>query len=183
MKWIISLACLALMFGIAVADETDEALLEVFVEVDANMTVAPGAPFIDLQSVQVGPITGYIPFIVDANTQTCMFYAAASRLYKGDDPISPEVPPIDLLEASGINFSVPDGDPTGGADNNACYMGDTVINGFPGKFCEWIEFESSQNNRFSQTMTLEVTWFQDNPEKPMGEYSGFVEFFAMIVLP
>jgi hypothetical protein len=183
MKWITFLAIALFACGTAFADETDDAFIEVFVEVDANMTVAPGAPFIDMQSVQVGPVVGFIPFIVDANTQTCKFYVAVSKLFKGDDPINPEVPPIEVDQPAGVTIHVPDGDPTGGLDNNAEYIGDCVVQTFPGHFTEWLEFESSQNNRFSQTVTLEATWIQDDPEKPMGEYSGFVEFFAMIVLP
>ncbi len=184
MKW--TILCLAIVFaayGLAFADPDDDATMEVFVEVDANMTVAPGAGYVDLGHIQVGDITGYIPFVVDANTQTVMFCGAASHLFKGDDPVNPEVPPILILEPPGIEFNAPDGNPTGGMDNVVAYICDTVINGFPGLCTEWVEFESSQNNRFSQDITMTVMWFQDNPEKPMGEYSGYVEFSAMIVLP
>jgi hypothetical protein len=185
MKWItiLTIAAVVAAFGTASADYDDDALMEVFVEVEANMSVMPGAPFVDMSTVQVGPIVGYVPFIVDANTQTCKFMAAASKLYKGDDPTDPEVPPIELDESAGILFTIPDGDATGGGDGVAAYCCPATINGFPGMSTEWVEFESSQNNRLSQTVTLEITWIQDDPEKPMGEYSGFVEFFAMIVLP
>jgi len=170
--------------GLAYADPDDTATMEVFVEVDANMTVAPGAAFTDLSSVQVGPIFGYIPFRVDANTQTCMFRGAASNLYKGDDPVNPEVPPILVSLPEGISFVCPDANPTNGQDNNAAYVAPfTVMGVFPGHQCEWVEFESSQNNHFSQDIVMEVTWIQSDPEKPMGEYSGYVEFEAMIVLP
>lgn len=179
---IIAVAATLLVAGIAFADVDDSAQMEVFVEVSANMSVQPGAPFIDLGSIQMGEIYGYIPFIVDANTQTVKFYGAVSQLFKGYDPTNPEVLPIDILVDAGVDFSAPNANPTGGFDNHVEYIGDTTINGFPGKFTEWIEFESSQNNRFSQTVSMDMTWIQDDPEKPMGEYGGYVEFFAMIVL-
>jgi hypothetical protein len=186
MKWlsIITLAVLLGAFGIACADETDDAITEVFVRVVANMAVNPGAPFVDLGDVQSDLVTGCIPFTVDANTQTSKFYACASHLYKGDDPTNTDVPPILLFEAAGIDFSAPNANPTGGADGNAEYDCTSCdINGFPGFCTEWIEFESSQNNHFSQTVTICVTWNQDDDEKPMGEYSGYVSFYGMIVLP
>jgi hypothetical protein len=170
--------------GLAYADPDDSTTMEVFVEVDATMTVAPGAAFADLAKIQVGQIFGYIPFRVDANTQTCMFRGAASHLYKGDDPVAPEVMPIPVSEPEGISFTCPDANPTGGADNNAPYVGFfTLMGTYPGLQSDWIEFESSQNNHFSQDIIMEVTWIQSDPEKPMGEYSGFVEFEGMIVLP
>jgi len=180
---LLMLACV-LMAGTALADPEDSTTMEVFVEVAANMTVAPGAAFTDLASIQVGPIFGYIPFRVDANTQTCMFRGAASHLYKGDDPTNSEVAPIPISEPEGISFVCPNANPTNGEDNNASYVANfTVMGIFPGLQCDWIEFESSQNNHFSQDIVMEVTWLQNDPEKPMGEYSGYVEFEGMIVLP
>jgi hypothetical protein len=48
---------------------------------------------------------------------------------------------------------------------------------------ESIIFESAQNNHFSQQVDLVVWWIQDDPEKPMGEYSGCVGMTAWVVLP
>ncbi len=184
MKW--TILCLALVFAmssLAFADPDDDAIMEVFVEVDANMQVIPGQGFFDLGHIQMGLVCGSIPFVVDANTQTVKFSAAASHLYKGDDPSDPEVDPILVDDASGICFSATDGNPTGGADWCLPISCDSVINGFPGKCVGWIEFESSQNNRFSQDVWIDVCWDQPDPEKPMGEYSGYVSFDAMIILP
>jgi hypothetical protein len=169
------------MFGMANADPEDDAMMEVFVQVVPNMTVNPLAAYVDMGDIQVGEVWGWVPFRVDANTQTCKFYGAASKLFKGDDPINPEVPPIDLCIDAGISFMCTDANPTGGQDNNAPYMGAYTVNGYPGMISEQVEFESSQNNRFSQDIIMEVCWLQTNPEKPMGEYSGFVAFFAMVV--
>jgi hypothetical protein len=42
-------------------------------------------------------------------------------------------------------------------------------------------YESSQNNHFSQNVNVVVTWNQDDPEKPMGEYSGCVRLTALVL--
>ncbi len=184
MKTMVYLVSLLFALGLissAMADPESGATMEIFVEVVPNMSVAPLAPFIDMGTVQTGDIPGFIPFRVDANTQTCMFAGAASHLYKGDDPTNTDVLPIEVALSEGIAFVCPNANPTGGADNLAEFTGLWDINGFPGWQTEYVEFESSQNNHFSQDITMQVVWNQPDPEKPMGEYSGYVEFFAMVV--
>ncbi|MFH1689092.1 MAG: hypothetical protein ABIE42_02505 [Candidatus Eisenbacteria bacterium] len=166
--------------GTTFAETDDDAVTAVFVRVLPTMVVEPGASFFDMGRVGVGEIRGYMPFVVDSNVQTVAFMASASLLFKGADAVDPEVPPIDLLADAGVSFSIADGGPTGGHDNIAAFTDLCDVNGFPGLETEWVEFESSQNNRFSQGVIMEVTWIQDDPEKPRGEYTGFVELFAMV---
>jgi hypothetical protein len=189
MKWItmLTLALVIGSFGTAFADCEADANAEVFVEVEANIAIVPVISAVDMYGVQTGTIEGCVEFRVDANTQTCQFFACATELYKGDIySEDPDVPPIPLLESAGIDFSAPEADPTGGEDGNepytACGACDE-INGWPAWCTDWIEFESAQNNHFSQSMTICVTWIQDDDEKPMGEYSGYVALYGMIVLP
>ena len=42
-------------------------------------------------------------------------------------------------------------------------------------------FESSQNGHFSQEVAVTCTWNQDDPEKPQGEYSGWVVLAGMVL--
>ena len=192
MKRLIILAVAGLMLawaGIAYADYENSATCHVFVEVDANVGVMPVDPYFDMQSIQTGVFTGIVPFMVDANTQKVRLGAAASYLYKGDDPDTVWVPPIMLMmEAdefgpAGIEIVPVSANPVGGGDKRAIYTQATEVCGFPGMLTESIVFESAQNNHFSQQVDLHVTWDQDDPEKPMGEYSGCVALFAWIVLP
>jgi hypothetical protein len=180
------LAFLGLMAGVAFADESNDAICHVYVDVDANIGVMPVFSSVDLGSIQTGTFIGMIPFRVDANTQKVRMSAAASYLYKGDDPDTVWVPPIllflDELEP-GVDIVPHNGNPVAGGDYRAMYLGDVDVGGFPGKNTEEIVFESAQNNHFSQQVDLFVTWIQDDPEKPMGEYSGNVQLFCWVVLP
>ena len=69
----------------------------------------------------------------------------------------------------------------GGHSHRAAYDQPVIIDGFPGMQTETLSFESAQNNHFSQQVDLVVTWTQDDPEKPMGEYSGKVKMWAHVV--
>lgn len=175
--------------GFAYGDPESNASCHVFVNVDPNIGVMPVMPYFDLGTVQTGMFTGIIPFQIDANTEQVRLQAAASYLYKGNDPDSIFVDPILLfMEAdefgpAGIEIFATYGNPIGGASHRAIYSQQTEINGFPGWSTEYVTFESAQNNHFSQLVDLWVNWIQDDPEKPMGEYSGAVALFAGVVLP
>ncbi len=44
-----------------------------------------------------------------------------------------------------------------------------------------LTFESNQDGRFSSDIDVTVTWDQDDPTKPEGNYRGFVTLYAVIV--
>jgi hypothetical protein len=192
MRTLTVLACLVLATaGAAYADMENAATCHVFVDVDANIGVMPVMPYFDLGSVQTGIFTGIIPFQIDANTEQVRLAAAASHLYKGNvyNPDSLWVEPIMLCmetideELPGITIVAHAGNPVGGASNHALYTQQTDVCGYPGWLTSSIVFESAQNNHFSQLVDLYVNWNQDDPEKPMGEYSGCVGLYAWVVLP
>lgn len=176
-----AIACFALSAQ-AFADETSEATAEVYVQVNPNVTLAALDEFVDLGTVQTGVFQGHIPWRVDANTQNVLFWAAASPLFKGDDPTAPSIPPIAIDEPSGIQITIPDGGPVRGEDEYLAYTGGTAIEAFPALETESVEYESSQVGHMSQDIDMYVWWNQDDPEKPIGEYSGMVRLSAMIVL-
>lgn len=170
-------------FAVVQADEEDHATAHVYIVVDPNMAVQPLDPAVDMGSVQTGEFVGWVPFRIDSNTQTIKVRAEASYLYKGDDPTNSDVDPIPL-SMDPIEIECDNANPTGGNDAFLEFdasQGD--CDGFPSWMTYWKELESSQNNQFSQDCLLHVYWDQDDPEKPMGEYSGCVGLWAMIVLP
>jgi hypothetical protein len=183
----LSLAFLLLLVpGIAYGGDgsttpNDEASCHVFVEVDANIAVAVLVPHLNLGSIQTGEFSGTIPFRVDANTEQVRISGEVTKLYKGDIPDTVIVPPINILPFSTLQIIPHMGNPTGGEDNHAKYNRLAVIDGFYGFGTESIVFESAQNNHFSQQVDLVASWLQDDPEKPMGEYSGKVKMFAEVV--
>jgi hypothetical protein len=184
-KVVIALLALAIApFGVAMADEEDHATAHVFVEVDPNIAVAPDLVSVDLGGIQTGEFDGDIRFRIDANTQKIRLMAGVSYLYKGDDCTNTAVPPILISIPDGVIIDADNANPTGGHSEVAVYLGPFLeLPCFVGAGTEWVTFESSQNNHFSQYVTLTPTWIQDDPEKPMGEYSGFVSLWATVVLP
>ena len=187
----LSLAFLLLLVpGIAYGGDgsgaaNSDASCHVFVDVDANIAVGVLSPYINLGSIQTGEFSGTIPFRVDANTEQVRISAEVTKLYKGD--VAPDttgfvdVDPIIILPYSTVDIIPYMGNPTGGDDNHAKYNRLAVIDGFKGFGTQSIVFESAQNNHFSQQVDLIVWWLQDDPEKPMGEYSGKVKMFAEVV--
>ncbi len=152
---------------------------------DPIVQVTPIVPVLDLGSVDVGPFSRQISFWVESTCQSVMFAAGASFLYKDGDPDSVLVDPILLyLESDpGVFVDLPEGEPVGGADNFLYYIQMMMIDEFPGYATEAKTFGSYQPGYFSQAVTLTVTWNQDDPEKPIGVYSGKVALYAWVVPP
>ena len=186
---ILSLAFLLLYAPAATCNEVpgtvaEEAYCHVYVDVNPNIAVNTMLPSVDLGSVQVGEIHGVIPFRIDANTEQVRIWLALSRLYKGDEPGGTEVGPI-LFSwlTQGCEIYAESGSPIGGADNHVDYITPVEIDGFPTFSTTALVFESAQNNHFSQQVDAIIHWYQDDPEKPMGQYSGRVKMLAEVVLP
>lgn len=166
------------------ADESAAATAGVFIDVNPNIGVLPIQANVDAGTVQTGDFKATVVFRIDANTQKVRFYATATDLYKGDDPVNVVVPPIQLNTAAGVQFAIEFGNPVQGGTGNAKYTGPGErIGSYPSLQTEAIVFESSQNGHCSQNAFVTVGWTQPDPEKPMGEYSGKVKLTAMIVLP
>lgn len=166
--------------GMALADTEGHAIAHVYVVVDPNISVGVLTPNVDLATVQTGVIPGYFTFRVDANVEQAAFCVAASYLYKGDDPTDPEVAPIPLDREAGVDIQPTDANPVQGGGYNADYEEQWLYEGFDGWMTGYILYESSQAGYFSQDVYVSIWWNQDDPEKPQGEYSGWVSFWAFI---
>ena len=165
----------------AFADLNGDATAHVYVDVVPNVAVGVLTGSVDIGEIQTGDFSATITFRVDANMQDVYLSAAASPLYKGDDPTNTEVAPLPLLESAGILFEPTNANPMNGGSNVASYTGDTTIDGFPGLLTGQIQFESSQNGHFSQDVDLTVYWQQPDPEQPQGQYSGLVQMFCLLM--
>ncbi|MBL7048480.1 MAG: hypothetical protein ISR96_02990 [Nitrospira sp.] len=173
---------LAGFVGVSQADLTGDATAHVFAVVNPNVTMSTNTPIVDAGSIQTGDFTATINFGVHANKEAVTLFVEASPLFKGDDPLNSEVLPIPLNFSEGVVIDPANANPMAGADNIADYLGAGAnIGDFPTAVTEAIEFESSQNNRFSQDVLVIVTYNQDDPEKPMGEYSGAVRLTALLM--
>lgn len=168
---------------VSFADLSADATAGVFVDVNANVGLVPTTANVDAGAIQTGNFSATVTFRVDANTEQVKFNAAASDLFKGDDPTAPTVPPIPLNSAAGVVFSIDNGMPVQGGTGLMPYVGAGVIGSYPSLTTGDIVFESSQPGHMSQNVYLKVAWVQADPEKPMGEYSGKVKLTALVVLP
>lgn len=180
-----AIACVALAaVGPAQADREDVAIAHVFVNVVPNISISATNSSVDLGTVQTGSFGSGVQFRIDANTEQVKFMAGVSKLFKGNVPTNYEVDPIDIKDC-GVTMLAESAMPISGHSSTAVYTSegykDIAGTGFPGRTTEWVTFESSQNNHFSQYFTLIPTWIQDDDEKPVGEYSGVVALWAMVV--
>jgi hypothetical protein len=176
--------CSFIIAPLAYADGEGSAEADVFVRVDPNIGVSAVRPVVNAGTVQTGEITGNFTFRVDANTEAVEIFIEASELYKGDDPLDPDVAAILLDIESGVEILPEAASPIAGEDNTAAFDGvglpiASPLGDFPTVKTESIIFESSQNGHFSQPVDVVIKWLQDDPEKPQGEYSGKVRFTAL----
>ena len=183
MKRIGLLACLAAVMGMATvasADLSSCSTAHVIIEVNPNVGVSTVADP-DIQNIQTGTIEVVITFLVEANLQEACVYVEASDLFKGDDPTNDEVAPIPLDTTVPVTISPINANPLNGGSNMAAWIGaGSPIGPYETQLSETICFESSQNNHFSQEVDITVTWDQDDPEKPTGQYSGMVRLCALV---
>ena len=162
------------------ADLDSNAKAHVWVDVVPNVAVGVLSSSVDIGDVQTGNFSATIMFRVDANMEDVNLQPVASMLYKGDDPTNQDVAPIPLNTGAGVLIQPTNANPTAGASNIARALEPANIDGFEGFRFDQINFESSQNGHFSQDVAITVTWLQDDPEKPQGEYSGYVQLFCLL---
>jgi len=178
-----ALAVAGLMMAATVNGETEgAATAHVYVVVDPNVAVSSLTPIVSAGSVQTGDVTATIEFRVDANKESVYLYVDASDLWKGDDPLGTEVAPIPLNLSEGAEIDPDNANPMEGGSQVAQFTStQTDIDGFPAVSTDPICFESSQDGHFSQRVVVIVKWLQTDHEKPMGEYSGKVRLWALLM--
>jgi hypothetical protein len=172
--------CLAVLAVGAEAEDHGHATAHAHVLVNPTIAAVALTPNVDLGTVQIGLVPGILVFRVDANVERVDLWCVATYLYKGNDPQDPTVDPIGLFREAGVTIEPTNAAPIQGGPNVAPFLETTDINGFTGWISDKITFESSQPGLFSQDVVLRITWDQPDPEKPRGEYSGWVIFWAGI---
>ncbi len=183
MKRIGLLVCLLAIVGLTsatYADTSSDSTAKVIIIVNPNVAVSTVAdpPMVNIQAGQVSIL---ITYLVEANLQEACIYIEASDLFKGDDPTNQEVPPIPLDTTVPATIDPVNANPLNGGSMDAAWIGAGLpIGQFDTQLSETICFESSQNNHFSQEVDVTVTWNQDDPEKPTGQYSGWVRLTALV---
>ena len=176
-------ALVAVFASPTMADLAGYSKKKVYVNVDPDVSVSSGPTGttpISLGSIQRGLILGTINFRVDANREQVALQVLATDLYKGDDPFNNAVTPILLCAGEPVTIRPTNANPVNSGSNEASPIGPDYIDSWPATKFESITFESSQNGHFSQNVDVSVCWNQDQVEKPVGQYSGYVKLCAMI---
>jgi len=165
------------------ADTEGCAVAAVHCTVTANISVTPQVPIVDAGSLQIGTLTGQIPFTVHANTEAVKMWVCVTDLYKGDLPLNPTVPPIPVKTSAGATIQPTGATPLGGGSNVAPLPStpNGTIGDFPSYESSSIVFESMDPGTFSHPVVVIVVWELTNNEQPMGDYGGRVKLCAMVM--
>ena len=178
---LVGLAALRVASTAVYADTTSTATTQVHVTINPNIAVSATQQVWDLGTYQNGSISATTQWRVDANVEAVQFCLQASDLFKGGDPTNTDVPPIPLDSNSPALISGEHANEINGGDNRALWVGaGPTVNNFPTKKTESVTYESSQSGHFSQVVTTTVTYNQNDPEKPQGQYSGVIKLLALI---
>lgn len=173
-----------LFAAVAHADLEGSAKTHVYLDIVANIAVAPVAPIVDGGQIQTGDAVIPIIFRIDANTEAVKINVGVSDLYKGNDPEGTEVAPIPVNLSEGVIIDPVAGNEVEGGNGVAQYVSTGTISAAEGIFdsaiTETLKFESSQNGHFSQEVVVTPVWTNEDDEKPQGEYSGYVELVALV---
>jgi hypothetical protein len=183
---IIGLFCLGLTFGMgytAYADEVSSAVETVTVTVDPNIGVQPLAMAVDAGTIQTGNFSALLTFRIDANSEQVGMMIEASGLYKGADPTSTMVTPIPVNSSVPVMVMPTYGNAMNNMPNELPWtetVGDP-IQGFPTIQTQTVDFESAENGTYSQNVSYQISYNQDDPEKPIGQYTGKVRLTVMLI--
>ncbi len=170
--------------GTAMADPTDNAVSHVFLNIVPNIAVSAIDSNLAAQNLQTGVVSLPITFRIDANTEAVDLSVLVTNLYKGDDPGGTEVDPI-LPSGGGVLIDPANANEINGGDGFAEYVaGGKYTNSkgtFEGLQTQEVIFESSQDGHFSQDVEVIPSWSNEDDEKPVGQYSGYVLLYAAVV--
>ena len=115
-----------------------------------------------------------------SNTNLVTMFVEATALYLGGDTFNPEVDPIPLNESSGVDIN-PAGSTILEGENPARYIGDgDPVDSYPSRKTDAISFESSNAFSFNHSTGVTVTWNQDDPSKPSGQYFGKIRLKCFV---
>jgi len=178
---LVLLMALVLSSGVAVAQTSDSASAVVTATVAPNVGVAYSGGTVKIAVANLGPFSGEIVYRVDANTQLIDLWVQVSNLYK--DGVATSLSQIPVLVAPGVQVTPATGErqPFGVANTPLPYLtGDVSVGGFIGLETEKGRFGSGTAGHFSETVTVVPSW-DLKAETPIGDYSGNVVLWAMVV--
>jgi len=162
------------------ADTNGSATVNVAVTVNPNVSVKPMFANVNAGTVQTGSFSAFCQFMIDANSEQVAFQVDASALYKGDDPTTTIIIPVNLscpvlVQPLNGNALLPH-------SNCLAFTGTgPTVGNFATSQTEVVTYESSQAGTFSQEVDVTVMYLQSNPQLPQGQYTGVVQLIATLL--
>lgn len=155
------------------ASTSASVVFSVHVTVAPSITVAVPHCDVEAGAIGTGEFEAQMLLRVDANMDKVGIFVEASDLFKGDDPSGADVAPIPVkaakLEAENPGPTHDDGDRTD-------FRGvGTPIGDFQTKKTNTVWIEGSRQ------FGVGVLYFQADPERPQGEYSGKIRLTALLL--
>jgi len=162
------------------AQQTASAVVKVVVTIKPQIAVTAQAAVVNAGTVSTGDFAVTAGFHVNSTTHGVSLYVCATDLYKGDATWDKGAATIPVSVSRGVTVSAPGARPVGGS-NVAHFTGTSTIDGAAAYSSEPLHFENSPQSRFNHDVQVTVTWNQNDPGKPPGEYGGLVKLIAMVM--
>ena len=165
------------------AEEAATAIITAQSSVETTISVESETSSIFKEFAGTGEIEITANFSVVANTNQVKMFVETTALYFNGDTFNPEVDPIPLDESSGVDIN-PAGTTILEGGNPASYIGDgDPVDSYPSRKTDAISFESISALSFNHSTGVTVTWNQDDPSKPSGQYFGKIKLKCFVESP
>jgi hypothetical protein len=179
---IVWLSCLIMLPIPNYAEEIGSAVTTAALQLDTAIAVQAQLPTINKTHSGSGPIDITANFNVEANINLVQMFVETTPFYLNGVTSNPEVVPIPLHESSGVEI-LPNGASLVQGQNPAGYFGDgDPIDGYPSRKTDTLSFQSS-DTMFSDSVAVTVTWDQDDPVKPAGQYFAKIKLTCLVEPP
>ncbi len=154
-------------------------------QLPVRITVMARQPMIELVLPAItGEITSSAEFGVEGNTPRVLMYVEATALYFKGDIANQAVAPIPLQERNGVEIDAQGATVENQGGTRVPFVGPgDVVDQYPTKKTGEITFKSSDPYTFIHPVIVTLTWLQENPNKPAGQYKGKIKLTCMALAP
>lgn len=166
-------------------ESLSSALTEPRLEVPVRISVVARKPTIEFVLPSVtGEIATTAEFGVEGNTPRALMFVEATALYFKGDVDNLSVAPIPLHVSAGVEIDAQGATVENQAGTKVSYVGSgDVVDRYPTKKTGDIVFKSSDPYTFVHPVFVTLTWLQEDPNKPAGQYKGKVKLTCMALAP
>jgi len=176
-----SLINLAAIQGIGAiqASATTTAVLDI----EPQVAVQPRTPTIRVIHAGTGEIEVTAEFMIGANVPVVDMYVEATDFFfmSGSDA-APSVAPVPLLESGGVYVQADGATNISGGANPLPFVGrGDPVEGLESQKTDHVTYQSNEPYAFNHVVAVTVTWIQEDPNKPAGQYAAKIKLTCLAV--